>query len=299
MKAIHVNSTLPSVPYLGRVKGPDGYQVEDFELLTTILSAAAWRRFNGPVKLYTDRVGEAYYRRLGMAELWDGGIDTATLESLPPSIGHDVFWTAGRVAAIGAEATPFVTLDTDLVVWGPLDDLITSEFMALHPEPLRHGVYQPRSELSTPPGYVWEEWDWEASPCNGALTYFADDRLTKMFHAEAMAFIVGNPIRREAVTRLPVHDVFVAQRLLPMCALRLGIQPAYFLDWPRPERDSERMAGGGKNRMFTHVWAYKDALKADPEVRESFCRQCVARIRADYPELAGMLRHLPSIRGYL
>jgi hypothetical protein len=299
MKAIHVNSTLPSVPYLGRLKGPDGYQVEDFELLTTILSAAAWRRFNGPIKLYTDRVGEAYYRRLGMTELWDGGIDTAVLKSLDPSISHDVFWTAGRVAGLRAEAAPFVSLDTDLVVWGPLDNLITSEFMALHPEPLHHGVYKPRCELSTPPGYVWEKWDWEATPCNASLMYFADDRLTEMFYAKAMDFIVGNPIQREAASRLPVYDVFVAQRLLPMCALRLGVRPAYFLDWPRPERNSETMAGGGKNQLVTHVWAYKDALKSDPDRREAFCRQCVARIRADYPGLVGMLRHMPSIRRYL
>ncbi|MFI0446995.1 DUF6734 family protein [Actinomadura sp. 6N118] len=299
MKAIHVNSTLPSVPYLGRLKGPDGYQVEDFELLTTILSAAAWRRFNGPVKLYTDHVGEAYYRRLGMTELWDGGIDTDVLESLPPLIHHNVFWTAGRVAALRAETAPFVSLDTDLIVWGALDDLITSEFMALHPEPLHHMIYKPRCELSTPTGYVWEEWDWEATPCNAALTYFADDRLTEMFHAKAMEFIVGNPVQREAVDRLPVYDVFVAQRLLPMCALRLGVRPTYFLDWPRPGRNSETMAGGGRNELVTHVWAYKDALKGDPDHREAFCRQCVARIRTDYPGLVGMLRHMPSIQRYL
>lgn len=299
MKAIHVNSTVPSVPYLGRLKGPDGYEVEDFELLTTILSAAAWRRFNGPIKLYTDRVGEAYYRRLGMTELWEGGIDTDVLESLPASINHDVFWTAGRVAALRAEAAPFVSLDTDLVVWGAIDPLITSEFMALHQEPLHHGVYRPRCELSTPNGYVWEEWDWEASPCNASLTYYAADRLTEMFHAKAMEFILGNPIRREAESRVPVHDVFVAQRLLPMCALRLGVRPAYFLDWPRPELNSETMADGARNQLVTHVWAYKDELKSGPDCRESFCRRCVARIRRDYPELVGMLRHMPSIRRYL
>ena len=299
MKAIHVNSTLPTVPYLGRLKGPDGYQVEDFELLTTILSAASWRRHNGPIKLYTDQVGAAYYRRLGMTQLWDGGIDTDTLESLPASISHDVFWTAGRVAALRAETAPFVSLDTDLVVWGPLDGLITSDFMALHPEPVGHGVYRPRCELSTPPGYAWPDWDWAVSPCNAALTSYADDRLTKLFHDEAMAFIVGNPIQREADARLPVHDVFVAQRLLPMCAVRLGIEPAYLLHWSRPERGSETMAAGGQNLLVTHVWAYKDVLKADPEVRESFCRQCVARIRVDHPELLGMLRHIPSLRRYL
>jgi len=299
MRAIHVNWTRPSLPYLGRSTGPDGYQVEDFELLTTVLSAAAWRRFNGPITLYTDHIGEAYYRRQGMAELWDGGIDTAVLESLDPSISQDVFWTAGRVAALRAETVPFCSLDTDLVVWQPLGALIASEFMALHPEPLRHAVYRPQDELSTPPGYVWEEWDWSATPCNAALTYFADGRLPELFHDKAMEFIVGNPIRQEAVPRMPVHDVFVAQRLLPMCALRLGIQPACFLHWPGPAHHSETMADGGPNTLVTHVWAYKDTLKSDPRRREAFCRRCSARILADYPELARMLCHMPGVRRYL
>src|SRR5512147_817279 len=153
MKAVHVNSTLPCVPYLGRVKQGDSYHVEDFELLTTILSAAAWRRFNGSIKLYTDKVGKDYYQRLGMTDLWDSGIDTSVLESLDPSINHDVFWTAGRTAVLKEEETPFFSLDTDLIVWGRIAGLITSDFMALHPEPLRHGVYKPIGELQTPPGY--------------------------------------------------------------------------------------------------------------------------------------------------
>ncbi len=171
--------------------------------------------------------------------------------------------------------------------------------MALHAEPLQHGIYQPQDELRTPPGYVWDDWDWDASPGNAALTYFGDGRLTELFQAQAMAFIVGNPITREAVARLPVHDVFVAQRLLPMCALRLGLKPGYFLDWPRPERGSETMADGRQNTLVTHVWAYKDTLKADPERRDSFCRQCVARLRLDYPEVALLLPHVPSLHPYL
>jgi hypothetical protein len=287
------------VSYLGRVKRDDGYHVEDFELLTTILSAAAWRRFNGPIKLYTDGVGKEYYRRLGMTDLWDGGIDTTVLESLNPSINHDVFWTAGRAAVLNEEEPPFFSLDTDLVVWEGITGLITSEFMALHPEPLRHGVYKPRGELYTPPGYAWDDWDWDTTPCNASLMYVASGQLPKTFCEKAMAFIVGNRIKRESVSRLPVHDVFVAQRLLPMCAKKLGVKLTYFLNWPRPEKNSDTLAAGGRNRLITHVWAYKDTLKTDQRRREAFCKRCVDRIRADFPDFSGMLRHIPSLGPYL
>src|SRR3712207_6583448 len=120
MRAIHVNWTRPSLPYLGRSTGPDGYQVEDFELLKTIISTAAWLRVIGTIALYSAHIGEACYRRLGMTGLWDGGIDAAVLESLDPTIGQHVFCTAGLVAALLAEAVPFCSLDTYLVVCRPL-----------------------------------------------------------------------------------------------------------------------------------------------------------------------------------
>jgi hypothetical protein len=84
-----------------------------------------------------------------------------------------------------------------------------------------------------------------------------------------------------------------------MCAKKLDVKLTYFLDWRRPEKNSEKLVNGGGNLLFTHVWAYKDTLKKDMRQREAFCKRCVDRIRADYPEFSEMLHHIPSMSPYL
>ena len=55
MDAIHINWTKP---FKNRFNAP--YEVEDFEILTTILSALKWREKNGNIKMVTDSVGAQY-----------------------------------------------------------------------------------------------------------------------------------------------------------------------------------------------------------------------------------------------
>ena len=72
--ALHVNSTLP---FRTRHKGRK-YEIDNFEILTTILSALTWRRYNGSIKLYTDSVALEVYDTFKLLDLWDAGIDTET-----------------------------------------------------------------------------------------------------------------------------------------------------------------------------------------------------------------------------
>ncbi len=48
------------------------FAMTDFERKTAILSAGAWRRYNGPVYLMTDSHGAAYIRRQKMEDYYDG-----------------------------------------------------------------------------------------------------------------------------------------------------------------------------------------------------------------------------------
>ena len=58
MDAIHINW---AKPFRNRFNAP--YEVEDFEILTTILSALKWREKNGNIKMVTDSVGAQYYKK--------------------------------------------------------------------------------------------------------------------------------------------------------------------------------------------------------------------------------------------
>ena len=106
MNAIHINWTRP---YFAR--GASEYEAEDFELLTTILSALKWRENNGSIKMVTDRAGADYYRNNGLDCLWDGGIDES-LEGICQNEG--MFWAAGKLYALALQKTPIAVIDTDL-----------------------------------------------------------------------------------------------------------------------------------------------------------------------------------------
>ena len=69
MDAIHINWTKP---FRNRFNSP--YEVEDFEILTTILSALKWREKNGNIKMVTDSVGAQYYKKTGLDDAVITGI---------------------------------------------------------------------------------------------------------------------------------------------------------------------------------------------------------------------------------
>ena len=109
MKALHINWTKP---FFARQGGE--YYIEDFEILTTILSALKWREKNGSIKMVTDAVGREFYIRNGMEDLWDGSIE-CVLDSIKEN--PQVFWAAGKLHALSREAAPVAVIDTDFIVW--------------------------------------------------------------------------------------------------------------------------------------------------------------------------------------
>lgn len=123
MKAIHVNWTAPFFNK-SRLRGhgfkifrshdSDEYFQPEYSILTTILSALWWKKNNGPIKLYTDSVGLEYYKKVGLAGLYDE-IDTRTLDNYK-DVDPAYFWTSGKIRCLKEEKEPFVFLDQDFIV---------------------------------------------------------------------------------------------------------------------------------------------------------------------------------------
>lgn len=79
--------------------------LRDFELMTMLLSALSWRKHNGKIDLVTDAAGKEYIEQLGIGFVWDEiklGLD------ILPAVGIDenVFWTAGKLVALGMYQAP-------------------------------------------------------------------------------------------------------------------------------------------------------------------------------------------------
>ena len=75
IEAFHSNWTAPFL----RANPNKNYYIDDFEILTTIISALKWRENNGSIKMITDDIAADYYKKLGLDEHQKGAIGILTI----------------------------------------------------------------------------------------------------------------------------------------------------------------------------------------------------------------------------
>lgn len=268
------------------VRCPDRpYQMTDFDLLTTVLSALVWRRENGSIRMITDDTGAQYYRSLGLTDLWDGGIFTY-LNDIPSTIDPCTFWAAGKLYALAATPAPCVMLDTDFIVWHSLSEHWHRPLAVIHREALNPAIYPAPSAFVLAPSYHFPtNWNWHEPACNTALTYFGNDTLRKTYVGQAMDFMQAARGRDGLI-----YMVFAEQRLLAMCAQACGVPIHAF--------STEQDLFQGNQRDFTHIWGFKQAMQEQPVLHELFCQKCAARIRKDFPIYANICQIIPQLQPY-
>ena len=268
------------------VRCPDRpYQMTDFDLLTTVLSALVWRRESGSLRMSTDATGAQYYRSLGLTDLWDGGIFTY-LNDIPSTIDPCTFWAAGKLYALAATPAPCVMLDTDFIVWHSLSEHWHRPLAVIHREALNPAIYPAPSAFVLAPSYHFPtNWNWHEPACNTALTYFGNDTLRKTYVGQAMDFMQAARGRDGLI-----YMVFAEQRLLAMCAQACGVPIHAF--------STEQDLFQGNQRDFTHIWGFKQAMQEQPVLHELFCQKCAARIRKDFPIYANICQTIPQLQPY-
>lgn len=269
IQAIHVNSTAPSAI---KNKGA-AYRQEDFELLYTALSALMWRKKNGPIKLYTDKTGYDYYASFGLLDLWDGGVDTSVVESIPGEINQEIFWAAAKIFALRNEAAPVAMIDTDMIVWENLaPDLEDRRFAVFHREELHGYIYINPDFLKKREDYKFDpEWDWTALACNMAFSYFSDPGFKKYYTDCAIDFMTGNG---EYPMEMISQMVFAEQRIAGMCAVKMNVPIYHFLNDPFQ----------ADNKCFTHLWGGKDFARNDARQRKTLCAAILRKIEEHFPD---------------
>lgn len=268
------------------VRCPDRpYQMTDFDLLTTVLSALVWRRENGSIRMITDDTGAQYYRSLSLTGLWDGGIFTY-LNDIPSTIDPCTFWAAGKLYALAATPAPCVMLDTDFIVWHSLSEHWHRPLAVIHREALNPAIYPAPSAFVLAPSYHFPtNWNWHEPACNTALTYFGNDTLRKTYVGQAMDFMQAARGRDSLI-----YMVFAEQRLLAMCAQACAVPIHAF--------STEQDLFQGNQRDFTHIWGFKQAMQEQPVLHELFCQKCAARIRKDFPIYANICQTIPQLQPY-
>lgn len=261
--AIHVLSTKPYIisGYKSR------FRQDDFEVVSTVLSALTWQKYNGSIKFYTDGKGAEYYNRLGLLDLWKGGVNTTVVENISNHIDQHIFWASAKLFALMSVHSPITIIDTDLIVWKNLDSFFDNSCLTvLHREALID-CYLPKRQLKIPSGYVFNpNWNWRVWPCNTALAYFNDDNFKNYYLGQAVDFMTDN---FENPLDLTTQMVFAEQRLLAMCAKERGIKISTLVKTPFQK----------SNTLFTHLWGAKSIARHNPVQRERLIRSMMSKIQ--------------------
>lgn len=282
MQAFHTNWTRPTLH-----RNTDTYSIEDFELLTTILSALEWQEHNGSIQMVTDKVGAEYYRKLDLESIWDLGIDDTLEDDIPISLNPATFWAAGKIYALAKQTTPCVMMDTDFIVWRSLERVLGSHALeVIHEEELEPSVYPPAQQFKMKDSYYYHTWDWTKKACNTAFVVFNDEALKNHYVKQAKRFMT------EADGEDPlIYMVFAEQRLLAMCAAEMDIMPYPLATLNYLFTD--------KQEIFTHIWGFKRQMRMDKSARTDFCTQCIERIKQDFPNYYPLLTKIDSFKEYI
>lgn len=277
MDAIHINWTKP---FTNKTHRP--YETEDFETLTTVLSALKWREKNGKITMVTDTNGAEYYKKSGLDVIWDN-IDVA-LDDV--SVNADVFWAAGKLFALAKQSAPVAMIDTDFIMWETVDENDLEDVTVVHFEDLYPHIYPPFEYFEHTDFEFDADFDRTVKACNTAFCVITDNELLKYYTDTAINFMRKTT---ETNDRLK-YMVFAEQRLLPICAKKLGKSVKAFSDMPSLFQ--------GNDTRFTHTWGMKQQMRDNGALRYDFCKRCIRRILDDYPHMESVLKNIENLKRY-
>jgi hypothetical protein len=271
-------------PHLNADVAADEQEIElwDFEALTWLVGALEIRR-HSEILLVTDTRGLSFVRKAGMEWLYNGGVSTA-LDSMPADINHQLFWAAGKIWAWRAVEPPCACFDTDLVLWQPLRP--TAPALALHVEDNQWGWYRDAEAEFKRHGFDAPDWNWALHPVNTAVACFREPELPRLYADTAFQFMRdysrsapharGGPYDPASVCCDPM--IFAEQRLLPMCAAKLGQSIELLRNCTAPGG----YLPGGPDVM--HLWTAKMAYKICPDARVALTNFLIDHLLARHPE---------------
>ena len=277
--------------YIERTKNHgDKVIMDDYEVLTLILSALYWKKNIGPTKLYTDNKGLEFLSNSMDMNIWDE-IDTEVLEEYNNNtkINHRQFFAASKVYALSKEKVPFCSVDIDLLYRGKGTKLCKGDLTTLHLEKITPSSYpNPKKFNESEKSNILSKYAWrKRTAINCGLIYFGNQELLDRYTKEALTFIEDNPTPFDVEdTKLTIMTL-AEQRLLGEVAhdMKLKVKslvkvpfdnekPVKFINEtlnsvgivPENRFDGK---GVGLNGEVIHLWGYKSFLSTDIKIWDS------------------------------
>ncbi len=269
--------SLWSAPYI-KGKNANEYFMQDYELLTMILSALMWKKHNGGIYLCADGSAIDFIEKNNLTHIWNLGIKEI---SVPETINEKVFWAAGKIYSLKEMKMPAVMIDLDLIIWKKITSIIKkTDILAIHREGIFPDIYPDKEFFNMKKEYKFDEdWDWNILPVNTCMLYLADEDF-KNYYAESSAEFMESCAETEENL---CHMVFAEQRLLAMCAEKKGKIISSFFPGSTDIENQD---------IFTHLWGYKNILKFNYKERVAYNKKTYDRIIAEFPEERATIANL-------
>ena len=236
MLAVHTFWSKPC-----RMKNYGDVIISDIEMLVLILSAIEWKKYNGKIIMMTDKEGYKYFEKNDILSIWE--ICRTDLEEIE-HIDAFSFWAAGKLYALNLVNKPCVMLDTDMIIWKRIDELLASDIVVAHKEEISDFVYPHPSTFEFKDNkeiIVPHKWDLSLPATNTAFLYIKDASFAKYYVEWAFKYMDALSTKNLS----PVQSMcFVEQRLLPICAKEKNITVSTLLDVKKLEEQD----------FVTHLW---------------------------------------------
>ena len=268
MTAIYSLSTLP---HYSRNTHTSDFKLDKFELYTAAISSLVCRRNGVTTHMHCDTGGEAYFRRIGLAALWDNL--TITIPDDLDGIDPLMFWAAGKLFALRETSAPLMMLDTDFIAW-ELPSTENADVIAAHREDLAPHIYPDISSFNMNEGYAFPNYDYHTLrtfPLNTAFLYIRDEAFKQRYVAKSLEFMKAAQRGGNTLT----YMVYAEQRLLALMCESVKIRVGTLLEYGKPFHEQNK---------YTHTWGAKRVMRENPRELERFCEKCRVRIRNDFPE---------------
>ena len=265
-------------------------EFQDYELLTFITSALAWRKHNGPMRLYTDSQGFAWIKEMGLEGVYSQIF--LTLDNIPKDVNPKVFWAAGKLYAYQHCSSPCVSIDMDAIVWKRLP-LLLDDFTALHNEPTDWGGYK-NTEYLQEFGFCRDWWNWATPAANMGVAVFSDALLKQFYTDTALRFMLDYSRRGQArpayqgvmapgVYTCLEEMIFAEQRVLMMCADKLCRTTGVLSDF---DLSQEHIP---VNDLVTHLWNSKRGYRQHGAAKEAYKNYLLNYLAEQFPEIFPVL----------
>ncbi len=313
MKAIYVNW---SQPFFQKEKlrghgfkifkelSSKEYQKPDYEILFTILSVSYWKKFNGTTKLYTDKIGEEYYRKIGILDLWDE-VDTETLEDFNKlGIDGGIFWTSAKSYCICKEKGPFVFSDLDFIVREKVPDFFYDKDVSIPHWEIPRGYYYPNQEQLNSLSH-WKPFEgfvWNMLVPNTSLLYINSKDLQDLYWKRHYDLVNTKEIVPEWAWLLSDQGLF-GQSIRTLDIKTETLTDRVFLSenegWsPNGEGWAEMFyypmnANKEKDKLeWEHVWLAKVAYTFDEAFRINETKRYIREIEAIFPKYSQVIKNI-------